>query len=292
LRKLRKKPHKPPLTEEQILAWADEHHQRTGRCPHRESGPISNEGGLTWDAVGMALHLGTRGLAGGDMLARFLARQRGALHPDNLSLLTIPQVLRWADQHHDRTGRWPSASSGPVAGQEGLTWSAVNNDLKLGIRGLTGGSSLARLLAEQRGARNRVSLPRLTVERILEWADRHHARTRAWPVQGSGPVEGSGGESWLAVDRLLRRGRGLPGGSSLPKLLARERGVRNTSDLPPLSVEQILAWSRAHKKCTGRWPSAASGPIQEGRGRSGMPSIWPSSTGTVGFRVGRAWRSF
>jgi hypothetical protein len=215
----------------------------------------------------MALHLGTRGFPGGDTLARFLARHRGAPHPENLPDLTVPQILRWADQHHDRTGRWPTASSGPVASQDGLTWNAINTDLKLGCRGLPGGSSLARLLAEQRGARNRASLPRLTVERILEWADRHHARTGAWPVQGSGTVEGSGGESWLAVDRLLRRGgRGLPGGSSLPRLLAEARGVRNTSSLPKLTELQIIAWARAHQRRTGRWPSAGSGPIPEAPG--------------------------
>jgi len=34
----------PPLTEEQILAWADEHHQRTGEWPNRDSGEIPNAG--------------------------------------------------------------------------------------------------------------------------------------------------------------------------------------------------------------------------------------------------------
>lgn len=75
-------------------------------------------------------------------------------------------------------------------------------------------------------------------------------------------MDGSRGETWLAVDRRLRRGgRGLPGGSSLPRLLAEARGVRNTSAVPPLRVTQILAWAREHKRRTGRWPSAASGPV-------------------------------
>jgi hypothetical protein len=215
----------------------------------------------------MALHLSTRGLPGGNTLARFLARHRGAPHPENSPNLTVPQILHWADQYRDRTGRWPTVNSGPVAGQDGLTWNAVNTDLKLGCRCLPGGSSLARLLAEQRGVRNRAGLPRLTVERILEWADLHHDRTGAWPVQGSGPVEGSGGETWLAVDRLLRRGgRGLPGGSSVPRLLAAARGVRNTSSLPELTEGQIVGWARAHQRRTGRWPSAGSGPIADAPG--------------------------
>src|SRR5262249_6645494 len=37
-------------------------------------------------------------------------------------------------------------------------------------QGLTGGSSLAQLLAERRGVRNHLRLPRLTVEQIAAWA--------------------------------------------------------------------------------------------------------------------------
>jgi hypothetical protein len=217
--------HRPPLTAEQILAWADEHKARTGQWPRRHSGPIPGGAGDTWSAVNMALIQGIRGLPGGDTLARFLQRQRGAPHYMDRPRLAVEQILRWADAHRHRTGRWPTMNSGPVAGQGALTWGAVNDALARGFRGLPGGTSLARLLAERRGARNLASLPRLTVAQILEWADRHHARTGAWPRQGSGPVADSGGETWLAVDRRLRRGgRGLPGGSSLAKLLtARKR---------------------------------------------------------------------
>jgi hypothetical protein len=46
--------------------------------------------------------------------------------------------------------------------------------LRLGLRGLPGGSSLARLLDEQRRVRNVKNLPPLTEEQILAWADEHH----------------------------------------------------------------------------------------------------------------------
>jgi hypothetical protein len=250
------------LTAEQILAWADEHHRRTGRWPHSESGPIPGSDGDTWCAVYVALAQGIRGLPGNDTLARFLARHRGAAYLTEPSTLAVGQVLHWADRHRRRTGRWPTPNSGPVAGQGTLTWKAIDDDLIRGSRGLPGGTSLARLLAEQCGAQKLTGLPPLTVERILEWADRHHAQTGTWPRQDSGPVNGSGGETWRDVDRRLRRGgRGLPGGSSLPRLLAEARGVRNMSDVPPLREAQILAWARAHRRHTGRWPSAASGPV-------------------------------
>jgi hypothetical protein len=60
--------------------------------------------------------------------------------------LTVAQILRWADAHHERTGTWPAAGSGPVREAPGLTWLAVNGALSKGLRGLPGGDSLAQLL--------------------------------------------------------------------------------------------------------------------------------------------------
>ena len=89
----------------------------------------------------------------------------------------------------------------------------------MGRRGLPGDSSLAELLAEQRGApppdlspqalgkklwaweqehfpvkkprlrpAKEPAIPRLTESEILAWADAHHAATGAWPTAGSGTV--------------------------------------------------------------------------------------------------------
>src|SRR5947209_413143 len=128
--------YRPLLTVDQTLAWTDAHYQRTGRWPHRKSGPIPGSVGDTWTAIDMALIQGIRGLPGGDTLARFLALHRGARHPSDCPRLSIAQVLRRADAHRRRTGRWPNAKSSLVAGQGALTWGAVSEDLRKGIRGL------------------------------------------------------------------------------------------------------------------------------------------------------------
>jgi hypothetical protein len=60
--------------------------------------------------------------------------------------LSEAQILAWADAFHARTGRWPSAASGPVREAPRLTWLAVNGALTKGLRGLRRGDSLARLL--------------------------------------------------------------------------------------------------------------------------------------------------
>jgi hypothetical protein len=103
--------------------------------------------GECWGALNQALHLGRRGLAGGDSLSRLLRRLRGA----GPARLTVRKVLAWADAHRARTGHWPSAASGPVRGAPGENWAAINLALHNGYRGLPGGDSLTRLLERRRG---------------------------------------------------------------------------------------------------------------------------------------------
>jgi hypothetical protein len=137
----------------------------------------------------------------------------------HLPRLTCKQILAWADAHKQRTGIWPTQSSGPVAEAAGETWCGLNLALIRGKRGLRGGTTLADLLSRHRKRRNIHGLPDLTVEQILRWAEAYHTLYAAWPNYNTGPI-GTTGETWLAVDKALRNGtRGLPGGSSLFQLL-------------------------------------------------------------------------
>src|SRR5262245_30443624 len=150
--------------------------------------------------------------------------------------LTVPQILAWADFLHQRTGRWPHAKLGRIAGSLGEKWDNVDMALRQGNRSLPKGTTLARLLAEHRGKRNLSNLPRLTLRQILAWADAHYRRTAKWPALSSGPIAEAPGETWQAVNQALYLGgRGLPGGSSLPQLLAGKRGKRHLFYLPPLT---------------------------------------------------------
>jgi hypothetical protein len=139
---------RPPLSPEQILAWADTYHARTGRWPHSGSGPVDGTDGQTWSAVNVALIQGSRGLPGGSSLARFLEAYRGKQRKPSPPPLTIGQILAWAGAHYLRTGRLPTAASGPVAEAPGENWAAINSALTNGHRGLPGGTSLSWLLAE------------------------------------------------------------------------------------------------------------------------------------------------
>jgi superfamily II DNA or RNA helicase len=250
------------LTIEQILEWADAHHAKTGRWPNRKTGAVLGAPGEEWDRIDSSLMRGGRGLPGGSSLAQLLAEQRGVRNRKALPVLTIEEILLWADVHRAKTGQWPNEDSGPVSGAPGETWGGITSALASGGRGLSGGSSLAQLLAEKRGSRNRMNLPNLTIEQILEWADAHHTKTGAWPIRNSGAVLGAPEETWSRINRvLIAGGRGLPSGSSLAQLLAEQRGVRNKGDLPHLTIEQILEWAYAHHAKTGQWPNYKSGAV-------------------------------
>jgi hypothetical protein len=87
-----------------------------------------------------------------------------------------------------------------------LNWRKVDNALRLGLRTLPGGSSLAQLLDEHRGVRNKQDLPPLTHEAILAWADQHRERTSNWPNENSGPLLDAPGEVWANINQAMREG--------------------------------------------------------------------------------------
>jgi hypothetical protein len=68
--------------------------------------------------------------------------------------LTVKLILRWADAHRERTGTWPHARSGPVAGAD---LGAANRALYAGNRCPPGGDTLPRLL--RRNGRPRSGAP-------------------------------------------------------------------------------------------------------------------------------------
>jgi hypothetical protein len=94
----------------------------------------------------MALRRGTRGLPGGSSLPQLLAKARGVRNTSGLPRLSEGQILAWARAHQRLTGEWPRYNSGPIESSGGGTWGGINMALVKGMRGLKGGSSLAKLL--------------------------------------------------------------------------------------------------------------------------------------------------
>ena len=257
----------PELSTQQILRWADDHKRRTGEWPAQDSGKVHGTS-ETWSGINQSLKVGTRGLHGNFSIRLLLHKHRGVAHPSHQSKLSVTKILRWADDFHRKTGRWPknSKTSDPIPETED-SWGTIDSALRRGRRGLRR-SSLADLLSTHRDVRNHLKAPFLTVEQILRWADRHRRKTGEWPIAESGEIAGVKNEKWANVQAALSAGgRGLPGGDSLSRFLERERGVCHRLNKPRLTTKQILAWADAQFESSGKWPTVHD-PLDPAPGES------------------------
>src|SRR5262249_15486069 len=156
--------------------------------PTEGSGPIPEAPTRTWQRVHDALRRGKFGLPGGTTLAKLLSKERGVRCPSDLAPLNAFGILAWADAHHARTGKWPTVLSGPIPEAPGEAWSAVEAALRHGCRGLPGGSTLARFIA-QSGRTNRPSATsrptpantKSTRPGSVSWGARPAGISRLWP---------------------------------------------------------------------------------------------------------------
>jgi hypothetical protein len=258
----------PKYTIAQILKWADAHRRRTGEWPHGKDGSIADTNGETWWAVDMALRHGQRGFSGGSSLAQLLASKRGVKNRMARPQLSVREILRWADDHKQRTGNWPTEASGMIPQSDNDTWQAVAKALRNGRRGLRR-SSLAQVLAKHRHVSRYVRRPRLSPEVILKWADAHFERTGKWPRQYSGLILEAPGDTWQRVQTALLKGRrGLPGGETLAYFLATRKKLRNKVTLPKLTERQILEWAQSFHDRHGYWPTRKAGLIPKSHGET------------------------
>jgi hypothetical protein len=143
----------PRLTEDCILTWAQAHCALTGTWPNQSAGPVHGVPGEVWGNIEQALKRGHRGLPGGDSLARLLARRLGVRRVSRRATvrpLHIDEILAWADAYQRLTGAWPTSSSGPLGLPDDMQWKGIDRALRVGLRGLPGGSSLVRLLRQHR----------------------------------------------------------------------------------------------------------------------------------------------
>ena len=218
-RGIRNQANLPKLSISRILRWIEAHKRRTGHFPLYTSGPIPESPNDTWLAIDQSLKCGLRGLAGGLTLPRLLRKHYGVRRHLRRPDLSIQQILKWADAHKKRTGKWPKEESGKILGSSGETWRTVQKALYRAQRDLPAGWSLAKLLAKHRRVRNPRDLPPLKQAQIRKWILDHCHRHGHAPTRTSGIIPKTNGQTWYGVDMALHVGlRGLPGGSSLAKL--------------------------------------------------------------------------
>ncbi|HWL93970.1 MAG TPA: hypothetical protein VNT79_10585 [Phycisphaerae bacterium] len=284
------------LTRAMILKWADEHYRRYGQWP-KEARRRDDYVPLNWTTIGNALKAGrVAGVPERSTLARFLMQARDPTLRVHINTpLSINQILKWADAHHKRTGRWPINTTGRILeATPGETWYSVSGALKRGARGLPGGEYLASLLARERGVLAQGYKPILTHEKILAWAVAHHRRTGKWPTSKSGRVKESPAETWDSIRTSMRDGhRGLPAGITLAALFNSVRGDAGDLDRKgKLSVESIKLWARAQHRRHGKWPDKYSGAVPDARGETWFGIEEAIRLGKRGLPKGRSLSAF
>lgn len=212
---------KPPSFDfDQICKWIASHYDQTGEWPTSKSGPVLDEPSETWSAIDLSLRNGTRGLSKGSSLAKLLSDQFGVRSRKHLPQLTEFQIIEWAKQHYELTGKWPTQRSGVIPNSNGEKWHSIDQALTHGLRGLAGGTSLRKLCEDRFAIPRARNYSTLAVDQILEWANTYRERTGAWPDPKSGIIQGTTGETWGRINSALMEGaRGLPKGLSLFKVV-------------------------------------------------------------------------
>lgn len=212
------------LSEQFIADRAIEFFEENGQWPTERSGKVKNGYNKdTWAGYSSSLYNGTRGLPGGSSLPRLMAEMCKSPKRAFKEHITEDYIAEKAMSHYSMYGEWPNQYSGKVYdGIPGDSWSGYNSSLRSGNRGLSGGSSLAKLLDTRFGVFNRASRPDISNEFIIQKAVNFFESVGKWPTSVSGVVDdGFHGDTWGGYDQSLRLGlRGLPKGSSLSKILA------------------------------------------------------------------------
>lgn len=204
--------------------------------------------------------------------------------------LTEQYICDRAEEYFALNGRWPNSKSGVVlGGNHKDSWLAYDCALRVGSRGLPGGSSLADLFEKKFSVRKRKGTSRFNLNdnQVLERAMEHRTKTGKLPRICSGKVHGGlPGDTWADYHLWLKfRMKGLTAGMSLPRFLSLNLGAPYKHREDELTEDFICERANDHKTRTGYWPKHTSGKVHGGadgdtwsvynhslsRGKRGLP---------------------
>ena len=161
-------------------------------------------------------------------------------------------IVKAIKAYHEEHGRYPYHRCGDASKYIGfkITWNGVGTCLRLGHRGLPGGSSLLQIRQKYFTGIE----PPLTEKALLNAMEAYHKGHGKYPAGKSGDASKYIGFkiTWGSLDSCLRRGlRGLPGNSSLLQLRQKHRMGIET----PLTEESIVKAMKDYHEEHGKYPS-------------------------------------
>lgn len=252
---------KNKLSVSQIIEWAKHHYDTKGDWPTHRSGPVLAQPTEDWARIRYCLLEGLRGLPSKKSLEVLLYEELGVKGYLAGKKLTESSILDLARKHFASTGKWPTSYSPWIFGDSD-NWNAIDVALRVGHRGLLGGSSLSNLLHINGCKLNRTKLKIPSLSSILEAADKFYEKFGDYPKKSSGVDDLFSKINWHTINNKLKRG--LISGTkstSLAELWEEHFNRRNVGKLDDLSEKQVLNWCEEFYKINGKYPTNRSNSI-------------------------------
>ena len=139
---------RPCFTVHLLSIWCAVYFRKHGKYPTKTSGlieTIDTYAGTTWNDINNALRYGLRGIAGGSSLSNFIQQEFDKRNKKRLPELTEKMIIAWMEEYARIKGYPPKRDAGNVKSAPGEVWNNLDVALKMGRRGLSGGSSLDKL---------------------------------------------------------------------------------------------------------------------------------------------------
>ena len=234
------------LTIHQIIEWAKDHFGKTKEWPTYKSGNVLAEPSENWSAIRSNLVAGGRGLPKGLSVEKVLFDELGVVGVRAGKKLTEQRVLTFALMHYEETGSYPTESSDWILDGKD-SWPTISFALNQGLRGLPGGSSLAKLLQAHNLKANPHERDYPSKDEIVDAAEIYQALA----IDNKLPTKESGSFlnpkyldlSWGAINSAITRGAIEDvQAKTLADLWVLEFDYRNVNDLGKLTECQILQW--------------------------------------------------
>lgn len=200
----------------EIRTEIKKYYNKKSKKPTEHSEDFFLPDGTTARNLANSFRKGLRGLDGNISFPEFANQVLGLKEKKDLDVSMIIKELK---KYHKKNKKYPNKRDASFFLADGTSATSLDQALRMGFRGLDGGSSLAKLIEEISGKPSHTNKMKLTESIIKKEIISFYMKNKQYPTQCSKESKPFG-STWVSIDLALRSGfRGLEGGSSLSKLV-------------------------------------------------------------------------